>query len=151
MISSLRLESIGVCFQREVKKNPNCKQKHSFFTAEKRTVTWLFKYFTFDGLSKLNQNLSLPSFFVLYIFTFISLSIWISQSDKHKSRFDLERPYNSEIESEYTVPKCENHVQVSLICLTRLILSKISFYFQYISQLTSIFILQFGYRLKYRD
>ena len=38
---------------------------------------------------------------------------------------------NSKNETEYTVTTCENHVQVSLICLTRLILSKISFHFQY--------------------
>jgi len=59
------------------------------------------------------------------------------------------RNQKSESETEYTVRKRENHVQVSLICLTRLILSKILFHFQCIFRQTSIFILQFGYRLKY--
>ena len=53
-------KSIGVCFQTEVKKIPNCKQKHCFFTTEKHTVTWLFKFFTFNYLSKLYQSFSLP-------------------------------------------------------------------------------------------
>jgi hypothetical protein len=41
VFSLLHLKSIGVCFRQKLKNNPNCKQKHSFFTAEKHTVTWL--------------------------------------------------------------------------------------------------------------
>jgi hypothetical protein len=87
----------------------------------------------------------------LYTFHVYQLIQTDHPKQKYKSRFHSERPYNSESETEHTVPKCENHVQVSLIFLTRLILSKISFHSQYIFHQTSIFILEFGYCLMYRD
>jgi hypothetical protein len=61
------------------------------------------------------------------LFTFISSSKRIIQSEKYKNRFHSERPYNSESESENAVPKGENLIQGSLICLTRLNVSKVLF------------------------
>jgi hypothetical protein len=86
-----------------------------------------------------------------YAFHFFRLIQTDQPERKYKRRFYSERPYISESETEYTVPKFESHVRVSKICLSRLILSKISFHFQYIFHQTLIFIFEFVYRLKYRD
>lgn len=58
-------ESVEIFFSHEkLKKELWEQQQHSFFTAEKHAVTWLFMFFTFDGLYKLNRCWSRPSFFI---------------------------------------------------------------------------------------
>ena len=56
----------------------------------------------------------------LYTFHVYRSSKRIIQSEKYKSRFHSERPYNNECETANAVREGENNVQVSLICLTRL-------------------------------
>jgi hypothetical protein len=157
VFSSLRLNSIGVWFQSE--GNRNREQKHSYFTAVKDTVTWLFTFLFsmfYRKWTEVCRGHHLSSFimvnkfcemrfYTLHFYQFIQSTI---QSEKYKSRFHSERPYNSESESKNAVRKGENLIQVSFICLIKLILSKILFLSRYISHQISILILQFGYRLK---
>jgi len=62
--------------------------------------------FIISGLPELNQSLSR---FTLY--TCIISSKQIIQSEKYKSRFHSERPFNGESESENAVHKGENLIQ----------------------------------------
>ena len=56
-------ESVEV-FTHTKKKNYESRQQHSLFTAEKHAATWLFMFFTFHRLYKLNRCWSRPSFFI---------------------------------------------------------------------------------------
>jgi len=50
-----------------------------------------------------------------------------TQSNKYKGRFHSERPHNGETGTENAVREGEDLTQGSLICLTRLILTKVLF------------------------
>jgi len=62
-----------------------------------------------------------------------------------------QKDYKTESEIENVLGKGEKFIRFSLICLTRTALSKLIFNCWYTTHNTSMFVLEIGYRLKYRD
>jgi hypothetical protein len=138
VFSSLHFNDIGIYFQREDRKR-TLTANRSNSCSLRRNMQWCYCLSFHFGLS-IQTELNLVAAIICYpsscMITFCELTLYtfhfypFIQRDHpkrktYKRRFNSEGPYNSESETEYIVPKCENHVQVSLICLTRLILFKI--------------------------